>query len=114
MKDIYEIEVNEKLFSKIKQKKCSHYIFVNDRVRLQYKIGNYLTFVFGEERLKVSIVNMLYFTNIKELLDMVGKEKFGYTPSVSQDKIEDSYYANYKASDIEKFGLVSVEFKLED
>lgn len=114
MKDIYEIQIDEKLFSKIAQKKCCHYMFVNDRARMQYKIGNFLTFVCNDEKLKVSILNMLYFANIKELLDMVGKEKFGYTPSVSQDKIEDSYYTNYKASDIEKFGLVSVEFKLEE
>ena len=112
MEDIYEIIVDEKLFNKIAIGKCTHYLFINDRKRMQYKIGNFLTFKQGENSLKVTIENMLYFANIKELIDMVGKEKFGYTPSQTSDKIEDSYYVNYKAEDIEKFGLVAIEFKL--
>ena len=113
MEDIYEVNVDESLFEKILNGRCKYYIFLNDRDRLQYKVGNFLTFKCFNNELKATIVNMLYFTNIKELLDMVGKEKCGYTLSQSQDKIEDMYYVNYKAHDIEKFGLVAIEFKIE-
>ena len=79
---------------------------------MQYKVGNYLTFKCNEESVKVVIEEQLYFKTVKELLDMVGKNKFGYTQSQNNDKIEDMYYVNYKAEDIEKFGLVAVKFKL--
>ena len=100
------------IFEKIKNNKCNYYIFVNDRTVMQYKVGNYLTFKCNEESVKVVIEEQLYFKTVKELLDMVGKNKFGYTQSQNNDKIEDMYYVNYKAEDIEKFGLVAVKFKL--
>ena len=112
LEDIYETIVDEKLFNKIYNGKCNHYIFINDRKRLQYKIGNILTFKNADKVVKVEIFNMFFFTNVKDLLDMMGKEKFGFTIGQTTDKIEDSYYVNYKASDIEKFGLVAVEFNL--
>jgi len=112
MGDIYEVIVKDKLFEKIKSGKCCNYIFLNDRKRLQYKIGNLLTFINNDNKITVTIENMFYFKTIKELLDMMGKEKFGYTPSQNSDIIEDSYYTSYKAEDIDKFGLVAIEFKL--
>ena len=113
MEDIYVVEVAEKLFEKICVGKCLYYIFLNDRNRLQYKVGNFLTFKCGENNQKTTIVDMLYFSNIKELLDMVGKEKCGYTVSQNLDKIEDIYYTHYRVQDIEKFGLVAVKFDLQ-
>lgn len=112
MEDIYEIVIDEKIFEKIVNGKCIYYIFINDKARLQYKEGNFLTFKCDDKSQKVQIKNMLYFSSIKELLDMVGKEKCGYTPSQTPDKIEDIYYINYKAQDIEKYGLVAVNFSL--
>ena len=112
MEDIYEVLVCDKLFERIILGKCLYYIFLNDKNRLQYKNGNILTFKCGEDKQKVTIVDMLYFSSIKELLDMVGKDKCGYTASQNLDKIEDIYYTHYKAQDIEKYGLVAVKFEL--
>ena len=112
MEDIYVVNIGEQLFDKILNNNCSYYVFLNDRKALQYKIGNILSFQNQARTLKIEIINMLYFSSIKELLDMVGKDKLGYTPSQNPDKIEDIYYVNYKAQDIENFGLVAVEFKI--
>jgi len=111
MGDIYEVLLDDKMFEKIKNGKCFYYIFLNDRIRLQYKIGNILTLKNNEDSVKVEIKNLFYFNSIKELLEMMGKEKLGFSSSQNSDKIEDFYYVNYKPSDIEKFGLVVVEFK---
>ena len=113
MEDIYEVKVSEKIYDKILSGKCTYYIFVNDRKRLSYKEGNILTLKNENNTLKVEIVNMLYFTTVKELLDMVGKEKCGFTSSQNVDIIEDYYYNNYNAADIDKFGLVAVQFKVK-
>jgi len=110
MSDIYEVLIDDKFFEKIINKKCCYYIFLNDRIRLQYKKGNILTFKCENNVVKVEIKNMFYFNTIKELFDMMGKEKLGFTTKQNLDKIEDYYYVNYKPSDIENFGLVVVEF----
>lgn len=112
MEDIYEVIVNDCLFEKIDLKKCERYCFINDRKRMQYKKGNILTFKNNEKTLKAEILNMFYFDTIKDVFDMMGKEKLGFSANQNLDKIEDYYYTNYKASDIDKFGLVVVEFKV--
>ena len=109
MEDIYVIDVSEKLFEKICGGKCLYYIFLNDKDRLKYKAGNFLTFKSGESEQKVVIVDMLYFSNIKELLDMVGKEKCGYTGSQNPDKIEDIYYKVFNLRKMDEYALMLME-----
>lgn len=113
MKDIYEIIVADKLFKKIDERKTAYYVFVNDKARKSYKEENILTFKNKEteEAVDVKILKFYYFASVKELVEMIGKQNLGYTPSVTKDMIEDSYIHDYKFEDIEKYGLVVVNFE---
>ena len=112
MKDIYEIEIDELLFNKIASGKCEYFILINDKKGKTYKQNNFLTFVSGDKNLKVSISNLFYFDTIKELLEMLGKEKCGFSSSQTNDKIEDLYFTSYKPEDIENFGLVAIQIEV--
>jgi len=113
--DIYQIVINSKLFKKILNGNCKYYVFVNDKLRQSYKQENILTFVNEEtqEKLNVKITGLLYFASIKEMLDMIGKDDLGYTPSQTNDSIEDQYFSNYKIENVSKCGLVAVKFEIE-
>ena len=121
MADNYTLEIDFKVFERIMQGKCNYIALVNDTVRQTYKEGNILdlvTVIYSEngdkktETVKAEIVNLLYFDTVKDLAHMIGKENIGYTKSASVDKIEDVMTLNFSNEDIEKFGLVCVEFVL--
>jgi len=113
MLDIYEILVEDKLFKKIYDEKTTYYVFVNDKARQSYKEENILTFKNkeSEEKINVKILKFYYFASVKELVEMIGKQNLGYTPSITNDMIEDNYIHDYKLEDIEKYGLVVVKFE---
>lgn len=121
MIDNYKIEIDFKVFERVMQGKCTFIALVNDKTRQIYKVGNIIeleTVIAVENNKKktecvsAKILNLLYFENVKDLVDMVGKEKIGYPKSANVDKIEDGFVATYSNEGIEKFGLVAVEFKL--
>ena len=111
MKDIYQIEVNEETFQRIKDGKCSFVVFLDDKEHKAYKIGNVLSILAGENQVKVSISDMLFFESVKDLVTMVGKEKIGFAKNLTIDRIEDELAKTLKPENIEKFGLMAVGFQ---
>lgn len=115
MKDIYQIEVNEETFQRMEDGKCNFVVVLDDKDHKAYKEGNILTIYAGEKSMKVSIREMLFFETVKELVDMIGKERTGFTKSLTTDRIEDEIAKTLKPESIEKFGLMAVGFdKIEN
>lgn len=121
MKDIYTLEVDLKVFERIMQGKCSYIALVNKPARKVYSVGNFIdikTVIVNEngvlktELVKGKISNLLFFETVKELIEMIGKEKIGYTKNANVDKIEDAMTLSFSNEDIEMYGLVAVEFEL--
>lgn len=111
MKDIYEIKVDEDIFEQISLGKCNYTLVLNDKEHQAFKVGNLLTICSGENKMKVSVSNILSFVNVKELVDMIGKENSGFTKNLSTDKIEDLVARNIKQELIEKYGLLAIGFE---
>ncbi len=115
MKDIYQIEVNEETFQRMEDGKCNFVVVLDDKDHKAYKEGNILTIYTGEKSMKVSIREMLFFETVKELVDMIGKERTGFTKSLTTDRIEDEIAKTLKPESIDKFGLMAVGFdKIEN
>ncbi len=112
MKDIYEIEVNEETLARIESGKCNYVVVLNDKAHSTYKTGNLLSIVFDEKILKVSIGDILYFETVKELVQMIGKERIGFTKTLTTDRIEDEIAKTIKPESIGKFGVMAVEIKM--
>ena len=121
MGDNYKLEIDFKVFERIMQGTCNYIALVNNKQRQAYKVGNVLeleTVIYKEngenitELVKAEVVNLLYFDTVKDLVNMVGKDKIGYTKTANVDKIEDNIVLTFTNEDIEKFGLVAVEIRL--
>ena len=111
MKDIYQIEVNEETFQRIVEGKCLFIVVLDDKEHKAYKVGNVLSIFAGENQVKVSISDMLFFESVKDLVAMVGKEKIGFAKNLTIDRIEDEIAKTLKPENIEKFGLMAVGFQ---
>lgn len=111
MKDIYQIEVNEETYQRMEDGKCNFVVVLDDKVHKSFKEGNILTIFSGEKNMKVSIKELLFFQTVKELVDMIGKERTGFTKSLTTDRIEDEIAKTLKPESIEKFGLIAVGFE---
>ena len=109
MEDIYVINIDSQIYEKITSGKCCYMALVNDKARQSYSVGNKLSFVCGENTINVTVSDLLYFENVSDLINMIGKEKCGYPASASVSKIEDSIYTDK----IEKYGLVAVKFNID-
>ena len=61
---------------------------------------------------KVVIENLLYFADVKEAVETLGKEQCGFKPSATFEKASDLFLSNENFETIEKFGIVAIVFKL--
>ncbi len=113
MVDIYEHTIENNSFDKILAKKCQYLICVNNKNVQSYQVGNILTLKNNDgASAKARIKNFLYFTNIKELANTIGKQKCGFSAGVNLDKLEDEYNHTFEPKQIDKFGFVAIEFEL--
>lgn len=115
--DNYTLVIPDEYFDKIKSGEINLALRVNDTKRRNYKVGNVLTFKKQSDEsdeFKVEISNLFYFDTIKDALLGFGKKRFGYTESITADKIEDKMLMFYKNEDIEKYGIVIIEIKIKD
>ena len=116
MNDIYTIELSQELFDRFINDKNKYLVVINFPKRSVYKTGNILTVVKKEngvelEKKQVVIKGFLYFETLKELVEMVGKKQLGYSAGVTTDKIEDIYNRFNKNVDIQKHGLMAIEYE---
>lgn len=125
MEDIYKFVVDDETFEKIVNGKKNVQIAINTPKRKSYAIGNKLTFVgsensenkpAGEESkpksVDATIENLLYFADIREAVETLGKEKCGFKPSQSFEKASDIFLSQETYESVQKNGLVAIVFKL--
>lgn len=122
MEDIYKFVVESDVFEKVVAGKKTIQLVINDKKHKDYAVGNQLTFVkkleenagvnVEAETQKVEIENLLYFTDVKEAVETLGKEKCGFKPSATVEKASDIFLSNENFEVIEKYGIMAVVFKL--
>ena len=122
MEDIYKYVVESDVFEKVVAGKKTVQLVINDKKHKDYAVGNQLTFVkkldedagvnAETESQKVEIENLLYFTDVKEAVETLGKEKCGFKPSATVEKASDIFLSNENFEVIEKYGIMAVVFKL--
>ena len=123
MEDIYKFVVDSETFEKILNGKKTVQIAINTPKRKSYAIGNKLTFVKDgatdalSENAKVetvdaSIESLLYFADIREAVETLGKEKCGFKPSQTFEKASDIFLSKETYESMQKNGLVAILFKL--
>lgn len=124
MDDIYTFSLDSESFDKVLLGKKTVQIVINEPKRRVYEIGNQITFnrevkedvaveansdtVMSQ---KAVIENLLYFANINEAIETLGKEKCGFKPSSTLEKSSDTFLSKEKYEAIEKNGLVALIFK---
>ena len=88
-------------------------ILVNNGKVQKYKQGNRLVLLNEDtqESFEILIKNLLYFENITDAINLVGTKYLGYSKNAPATKIEDSLLARYKAQDVDKYGVVVVEYE---
>ena len=131
MEDIYKFVVDNETYEKILAGKKIIQIALNTPPRKAYAIGNLITFVRdvkdiditslkkdakGEISMSVNatIENLFYFTDIREAVESLGKEKCGFKPSQSFERASDTFLSKETYEQVAKNGLVAVQFKLND
>ena len=122
MEDIYKFELDGEVFEKVVNGKKTVQLVINDKKHKDYAVGNQLTFVRKLEEgesaeglvleQKVEIENILHFTDVREAVETMGKEKCGFKPSATVEKASDIFLSNENFEVIEKYGIMAVIFKL--
>ena len=114
MPDIYKMSLADEYFELMRDGKKIIELRVNDAKRKKYKVGNVLNFQMKtdpSEKFSVEITALYYFQTIREAVEGLGKDKFGFKPSMTIDKIEDLMLTFYKQEEIDKDGIVCIEIK---
>ena len=117
MEDIYSFEVSDYEFEKMMAGVKVAHLFVNLPKYKTFAIGNEITFVMKTENeqkeIETIIENILYFSDITEAIESVGKEKCGFRPSQTFDKASDLFLSNESYEQIEKYGVGVILFKIQ-
>lgn len=118
MKNIYEFELDNDMFEKLLNGKKTAQLVVNEPKRKVYAVGNEITFIKkiedGEEQQSVEAVieNLLYFANVIEAVETMGKEVCGFKHSATIEKASDIFLSTESFESIEKNGIVALVFKV--
>lgn len=122
MVDIYKFELDNDMFEKLLSGKKTVQLVVNDSKRKDYAVGNQITFVrkavegesLESEAKNAVIENLLYFADVREAVETLGKEKCGFKPSATEEKASDLFLSSESFETVEKNGIVALIFKLND
>ena len=118
MEDIYKFELDDEAFEKIVAGKKTAHLVINDNKCKNYSVGNLITFVKKQDgegpvlEVKASIENLLYFGNVLEAVETLGKEACGFKPSATFEKTSDLFLSNESYEALEKYGIVALVFKV--
>lgn len=116
MKDIYTIELSEYEFEKLVSEKKTVHLVINDNKNKVMSVGNQLTFVYKTEdetkEVKAVVENLLFFGNITEAIETIGKEPCGFRPSATYEKASDVFLTGESYETIEKYGIMAIIFKI--
>lgn len=115
MIDIYTIKLTEYAFERVLSGKKTVHLEINDKHHKVLAVGNQLTFVFETEdekkEQKVIVENLLYFGDIIEAIETMGKEACGFRPGFTFEKASDIFMSGEEYENIEKNGIVAIVFK---
>ncbi|MBQ8452074.1 MAG: hypothetical protein IJ538_04810 [Clostridia bacterium] len=129
MEDIYEFTLENDEFEKLLNGTKTVHLAINDPKRRVYNAGTQIKFVrdssdlteeqkvlIEENKLKMlqsaEIENLYYFDDVKEAVEILGKEACGFKQSATFDKVSDLFLAGESAESMEKNGIVAISFKL--
>ena len=118
MIDIYTIKLTEDAFERVLSGKKTVHLEINDKHHKVLAVGNQLTFVCETEEVKQEqkavIENLLYFADIKEAIETMGKESCGFKPSFTFEKASDIFMNGEESENVEKNGIVAMVFKIAE
>lgn len=118
MKDIFTINLTEDAFERVISGKKTVHLEINDKNHKILAVGNQLTFVCETEEAKKEqkavIESLLYFGDVKEAIETLGKETCGFKPSFTYEKASDIFMSGEEYENIEKFGIVAMVFKIAE
>ncbi len=128
MEDIYKFELDNDMFEKLLSGKKTAQLVINEPKRKVYAVGNQITFVRkveeddGEQQAEAEekqvqtknakIENLLYFADVTEAVETLGKETCGFKHSATIEKASDIFLATGSYEAIEKNGIVALVFKV--
>ena len=116
MRDVFTIKLAEDSFEKVLSGKKTVHLEINDKNHKIMAVGNQLTFVCendeGKREQKAIIENLLYFGDVKEAIETLGKESCGFKASFTFEKASDIFMNGEEYENIEKFGIIAMVFKI--
>ncbi len=121
MEDIYSFVVDAETFGKVVDGKKNVHLRINSPKHKVYAVGNRITFIKTQEEgetekqvQNAEIESLLYFGDIMESVETLGKERCGFKPGATFDKASDTFLAGESVESMEKYGIVALVFKLVD
>ena len=90
-------------------------IRVNDEKRRKLSIGDTLVFLNRaneQEQLKATITNLVYFNNFLEVTDYYDMKRI-YLEDTTKENYINLMKQFYNDEEVNKYGVVAIEFKLE-
>ncbi len=121
MEDIYKFTLDNDTFEKVLSGKKTVQLVVNDSKHKNYAVGNLITFVrepvegLDENAImtvNATIENLMYFADIKEAVEILGKESCGFKHSATIEKASDIFLSTESFEATQKNGLVALMFKI--
>ena len=110
----YTFNVSDKRFCEMANCEINELLLVNNADAKKYQIKNQIKIVNEQDAEKyfmAEIVEMYYFDSIMDALIMLDKKKLGYSNRKPLTQIEDALLTKIKAEDVQKYGVVVLEFK---
>lgn len=123
MEDIYKFTLDNDTFEKVLAGTKTVQLVVNDSKHKNYAVGNLITFIreiteeTGENAtssVNATIENLMYFSDIKEAVEILGKEKCGFKHSATVEKASDIFLSTESYEATQKNGLVALMFKISE
>ena len=108
-----KLRLHDYVYDLIRNKTKDVEVRVNDEKRRQLHIGDTLIFINRgneEEQTKVTVTNLVYFKNFKEVAENYSMERL-YLKDTSKEEYVKLFDEFYSQEDVEKYGVVAIEFK---
>ncbi len=121
MEDIYKFTLDNETFEKVLNGKKTVQLVVNDSKHKDYAVGNLITFVREPAEgldenavmtVNATIENLMYFADIKEAVETLGKESCGFKHTATIEKASDIFLSTESFEATQKNGLVALMFKI--
>lgn len=111
----YTISVDSNIYQAMLDQTISELILINDFVVKKYQVENQITIQNVEDNnqfFTAKITNLYYFETVMDALVTIDKKKLGFSNRKPLTQIEDALLAKLKPENVQKYGVVVVEFKI--